>query len=139
MFELKPFTNMGNDFRNFFDDFEAKFPKNWHASIRTDIIEKEDAYLLEAELPGFDKDQIDIRLEGDYLTVKAQREETNEEKDQAGNYIHRERQYGSFSRSFRIDGVDTEKIKADFEKGLLRITLPKKKEQEGANRKIDIG
>lgn len=123
---------------DFFDDFDRSLMKESKLNIRTDVIDKGDHYLLESELPGFDKDNIQIQLEGDYLTIHAQRQSHKEEKDEAGNYVHRERQFGSFSRSFGIDGIDTENIEADFDKGLLKIKLPKKKEEKKDHRQIDI-
>lgn len=92
--------------------------------IKVDIKEKNKEYLLEAEIPGVDKENINLEINDDVLTISVERkEEINEEKE---SYIRRERRYGSFRRSFYVNDVDQEKIKAKFKDGLLHVKLPKK-------------
>lgn len=140
MFELIPFGR--RSLSNYFDDFEKSFYKSWNAnaisSIKTDIIEKEDAYLIEAELPGFEKKDISIDINDNLLTVKAENSSENEEKDDKGNYIRRERKYGSFSRSFDISNINAEEISAEHKDGILKITLPKIEELKPQAKKIEI-
>ncbi len=110
-------------------------PEMTSGKFRTDISETETGYLLEAELPGFKKEDISIDIDHDYLTVSAKREETNEEKNSEGKFIRRERYSGSFSRSFGISGVDPDAITAGYEDGILKVTMPKKSEYK---RKLEI-
>lgn len=124
------------------DDFQRSMSNNLNddASFRVDIHEKDNSYLVEAELPGFEQKDIDIELNGDTLVVSANRESENEEKDKKGNIIRRERYYGSFSRSFDVSGIDVNKIKADYKKGVLELVLPKlpDSEKKPEMRKIEI-
>lgn len=142
MMSLTPRSRNDMNIFRMMDDFERGFFSNTVSGMsqfRTDISEKDDAYLLEADLPGFDKDNINIDLDGDVLTISAEQKTENEEKDKDGNYIRRERRYGSFSRSFDVAGIDTENIKADYKDGVLKLDLPKAKEQQPASRRITIG
>ena len=93
---------------------------------------------IEAELPGFSKEDIKIDVEGDYLTVGAERRESKEEKDAKGSYVRRERYYGSFSRSFDISGVDAENLAASYKDGVLKLVMPKKEARLPAARRLEI-
>ena len=97
MFDLMPFEHKTRNIANFFDTFEKIFFNDFPAGfseIRTDILDKGDRYVLQAELPGFDKQDIKIDLNGETLTISAQHNaETSEDKD---GYVRRERRYGSF-------------------------------------------
>lgn len=108
----------------------------WASVFNTDILDKGDHYLLEAELPGFDKKDIDIDIEGDQLVIKASHEQKSDEEGK--NYVHRERRYGSFTRRFDINGIETEKISAAYENGVLRLTLPKIEEKKPEAKKISV-
>ena len=114
------------------------FGENAVRDFKTDIRDNGESYLLEAELPGFKKEDIAVNLEGDTLTIRAERSDSTEEKDSKGNYIKRERVYGSFSRSFDMTGIRTEDIAAAYEDGILKLTLPKKQETLPASRKLEI-
>ena len=107
-------------------------------SISTDIRETEDAFVLEADLPGFKKDDIHIDVADGALTIQAERHSQHEEKDKEGTYLRCERSYGSYSRSFNLEGVDTSAIKAGFADGVLTLTLPKLKAQAPASRRLEI-
>ena len=137
IFSMTPYKR--NDVSNYFDDFEKAFFGNMPelASFRTDVLDKGDSYVLEAELPGFKKEDIDISLEGDVLTVSASHEEKNEEKKN-GQYLRRERRFGSYKRSFDVSGIDVEHIGAAYNNGILELTLPKQAEAPASNKKIDI-
>lgn len=118
------------DMDDFFDLFNFQ-------TIKTDLRETENEYILEADLPGFDKSGIEIRHEGNILTISAQQNEDVEEKNE--NYIHRERRRGSFQRSFTLpDNVNHDAIKASFNNGVLRIVLPKTAPSRPNGRIIDI-
>ena len=94
--------------------------------MKTDVIEKDDSYQLEAELPGFNKEDIKIDLKNDVLTISASHSENKDEKDNNGKYIRRERRSSSFQRSFRVDGLKPEDIIAQYRNGVLTVSLPKK-------------
>ncbi len=142
MFELTPFVRRQNivnydPFREL-ENMEKNFFSQDSARFSTDIKDTGSAYELEAELPGFDKKDIGIDIEGDYLTVSAEHKENKDEKDKKGNYIRRERYYGSFSRSFDVSGVDTEHIAASYKDGVLKLVMPKKQSALPAARRLEI-
>ena len=117
-------------FEDFFGDFPLissfpEFRENWMPSV--DILEKDGNIILRAELPGMTEKDIDLRIEGDALTLKGERKMDNEEKK--SNYHRIESFYGSFTRSFRLpETVDLDKVNAEYKNGVLTITLPKKPE-----------
>jgi len=106
------------------------------SGFSTDIKEKEEEFVIEAELPGLSKDDITLEVEDDTLIISVQEEE--EFEDEREDYIHRERRTGSYQRSFRLDNIDEEKIAAEYENGILEITLPKEEPGKGRRRTIDI-
>jgi HSP20 family protein len=134
MFNLIPFglrtTNRWPDLFN--DDF---FKTNWD-SFKTDISETESNYMIEADLPGFTKDQIEVAFQEGNLTISAKRDEVTEETQ--GNYLRKERRAGQLFRTFVFDNVDTDNIKADYKDGVLKIDLPKKEVTPTEIRKIEI-
>ena len=128
MFDLIPFGRNERNLFNYLDNVERSF---WDGSIsnmaqfRCDVQDKGDSYLLEAELPGFEREDIGIDLDGTTLVITARHSSESGEKDKDGNYLRRERKFGSFSRSFDVSGVDTEHISAAYKNGVLELTLPK--------------
>ena len=136
MFELTPYSTRRSmmDPFNFFSDFFGT--NNAPMELRTDITDKGDSFVLEADLPGFKKDDIKIDLENDRLTIKAERH-SNTETTKNG-YVRRERSFGSFERSFDVSGIDTAGIKANYTDGVLTLTLPKRPEPGPDNRSIVI-
>ena len=94
--------------------------------MRTDVIEKEDSYQLEAELPGFNKEDIKVDLKDDTLTISAVHGESKDEKDENGKYIRRERRSSSYQRSFHVEGLKPEDVIAQYKNGVLTVHLPKK-------------
>ncbi|MBQ8235275.1 MAG: Hsp20/alpha crystallin family protein [Clostridia bacterium] len=136
MFELTPFARRALRYDPFFFvDREASFSAP--VAFRTDIKDEGAHFLIEAELPGFKKEEIDISLEKDVLTVRAQRKEEKEEKDASG-YVRKERHYGSYSKSFDLSGIDSEQISASLENGILTLKLPKKEKEVPTARKIAL-
>jgi HSP20 family protein len=102
-----------------------------------DMSEDEKAYKISAELPGIDATDIDVSVSGDMLVLKGEKRQEKEEKDK--NYHFSARAYGSFQRAFDLPAsVDRDKIAADFSKGVLTVTLPKKAEAQKPQRKIDV-
>ena len=94
--------------------------------MRTDVIEKEKSYELQAELPGFNKEDINIDLKNDTLTISATHSDNKDEKDADGKYIRRERRSSSYQRSFHVEGLKPEDIIAQYRNGVLTVDLPKK-------------
>ncbi len=123
-------------FENFFND--ALFPSFYnHSSLmRVDIKQTEKEYLLEAELPGVSKEQVDLEIDNDLLTITVNQEESTEEGQD--NYLRRERRCCSMRRSFNIENIDAENIKAKMENGILRLELPKREPEQKLVRKVDI-
>lgn len=120
---LVPRKNSFDLFDEFFkDDF---FPKRQPNLMKTDIKEKDDKYIIEMDLPGSEKENINLSLEDGYLVIstKVIKEEKNEEE----KYIHQERYYGECSRNFYVGSEVTEEdIHAEFKNGILKIEVPKK-------------
>lgn len=144
MFELTPSGRGRHLLRNYnpfreLEEFEKSF---WNGDLltefKTDIKDNGDSYLLEADLPGFKKEDIKIDIDNDSLTICGERHSAAEEKDNRGNYVRCERSYGSFSRSFNVSGIKTDEIRANYENGVLRLTMPKKEETKPAARQLQI-
>ena len=121
-------------FDNMFDDmFRDPFftSSNTTKLMKTDIQEKDDKYILDMDLPGYDKEDIKAQLKDGYLTITAQKNTSNEDKEEKGNYIRRERYCGKCSRSFYVgDSIKEEDIKASFNNGILELTFPKEVPQK---------
>ena len=141
MFGMLPFERGNDNLFDAFDRFERQFFGNTRATLpdfRTDIREADSAYILDAELPGFDKEDIHLDLKDGILTISAEHKEDKEEKDAKGNFIRRERRYGSFSRSFDVTGIDVDNISAAYHNGVLELTLPKQVPAVPESRRIAI-
>lgn len=114
-------------FDRLFDDF---FDTQWSGSndvMKTDIVEKDGNIQFNMEVPGVNKDDIQIELNDGVLNITASRNQNHDEKDDDGQLIRQERHYGRYSRSFYIgDNVKQEDVKAHFENGELQITVPDK-------------
>jgi HSP20 family protein len=107
------------------------------AAPAVDIVEKDYAFEIRADLPGMDEKNVEVQLANGNLTIKGERTEEKEEKKK--DYYLQERHYGSFQRSFGIpEGVDADKIEANFKKGVLTVTLPKKPGAQKPVKKIDV-
>lgn len=97
-----------------------------HNMMKTDIREKDGNFILDMELPGFKKEDIQMELKEGYLTINATRQSNNEDKDEDGNIIRQERFSGSCSRSFYVgEDITHEDIKASFGNGELKVIVPK--------------
>lgn len=140
MFELMPFGYRRMSVYNPFRELEELSRSFWDdqsvSGFRTDITEKDGNYILSAELPGFKKEDLNISLDKDCLTISAER--SSEENDEDGSYVRRERYYGSYSRSFNVKGIDTDAITASYSDGVLTLTMPKKTPEIPAARKLEI-
>ena len=123
---MMPRNNFGFDlFDEMFKDPFFSRRENQNAVMKTDIREKDGDYLMDIDLPGFSKDDISAELHDGYMTVTAKKEENNDEKDDKGNYIHRERYSGSCSRRFYVGDISEADIKASFKDGTLHLEIPK--------------
>lgn len=121
-------------FRSFFDMDDMV----GSAGFRVDVSEDENAYRLEAELPGVSKDKINLTVDDDALVISADMGE--EKKEKRGNYLYSERRTGHAERRFNLEGIDESAITADYRDGVLLVTLPKAKpEEKKAGRTIAIG
>ena len=140
MYGLTPFGGTGFDLWNAFSDFDKSFfgsnmPMN---NCRTDIRDDGDKYVMESELPGFEKEDIKLDINGSQLTIAAEHSTNNDEKDEKGNYIRRERTFGSYKRSFDIGDINTDAITAEYKNGILTIELPKNSSEAPVARRLEI-
>lgn len=153
MFGLMPINQKNHiakrisEFDSFFDTFREPFfhgalnplrGLNFNSAFKVDVKDLGSSYELTAELPGFKKEDISLTYENGYLTIAAETNEQKEEKSDGENYLHRERYFGSVSRSFYIDDVDSAKTSAEFKDGILKVELPKLAKLEEKTKKITI-
>ena len=125
--------NLFDDFFN--DDYGMMIPawntrtpasrQTLNSLMKTDVRELENSYEVDIDLPGFKKEDIKIDLKDGYLTIGAQQNVSNDEKDQNGKYIRQERYTGSCSRSFYVGDMKPEDISAKYADGILKISVPK--------------
>jgi len=139
----RPFGRELDTFRREMDDLFSRvfgeFPLTKRISEewapRVDVSETKDNYIVKAELPGLEVKDVNVSISGNVLTIKGEKKKEEEEKDEHNHYV--ERYYGSFQRSFQLPaGMKTDKIEANFEKGVLKVTLPKV--EEAKKKEIDI-
>ena len=130
-------TRPQNDLFDAFDDFfRPMFYDEKLDSMRTDIRETEQSYELDVELPGFNKSEIKVSLENGYLTVSAEKNEKEEQKN--ARYLRKECRV-SCSRSYYVgEDVEQENVKAKYENGILSLTVPKMQPKKLAAKTIDI-
>ena len=140
----EPFTSMRRDMERLFEDFSRGL--GWSAPAlaqmgtapRVDVSETETELNIEAELPGVDEKDIEVVLSDGRLTIKGEKKQEKEEKNKDYHLV--ERSYGSFARTLGLPfDVDPEQVKAKFEKGVLKVTVPKPAEVKAREKKIPIG
>ena len=122
-----------NIFDNLMNTFDRDFFSHWDSSklMRTDVKENDDSYELKVNLPGLKKEDVRIELNQDYLMISAKAQNANDEKDDSGKYVRRERYYGSYQRQFYLgEGVKQEDIHASMADGVLTLTIPKVDQQQ---------
>jgi HSP20 family protein len=150
----RPFETLRREVDRIFDEFGGEF---WRSPFRrslagdptfrreltagnapaVDIVEKDNAFEVTADVPGFDDKSIEVQVVNGSLWIKGERKSEREER-QKGYYLS-EREFGSFQRCFRLpDGIDTDKIEASLKQGVLMVTLPKTADAQKAAKKIDI-
>jgi HSP20 family protein len=153
--EWRPFESLRREIDRLFEDFQAgswrspfgrsffdvtpfwRGDMSWGKAPAVDLVDKENAYEITAELPGMDESNIDVKFSDGTLTIKGEKKDEREEKKK--DYYLSERRYGSFQRSFAVPGsVDTDKIEAHFKNGVLTVTLPKTVDARKSEKKIAI-
>lgn len=156
MFEQawQPVMSLRREMDRLFDDFFSRSMAPWGrggdfdpfrsletiwrpSSPAVDLVEREKEYVVTAELPGLDEKALDVKVAGNTLTIRGQKEE--ERKEERESYRMSERRYGSFQRAVRMpEDVDIDKIDARFTKGVLTVTLPKSEEALNKQKKIEV-
>ena len=147
-----PLQTLQTEIDRLFNDFNLTWPfrkssfnlepfwqtdATWGTMPAVDVVEKDKAYEITAELPGMDEKSVELKIAGDMLTITGEKQEEKEEKKK-GYYLS-ERRFGSFQRSFRIpDDVDADKIDASFKKGVLTVSLPRKPGVAKTEKKIAV-
>jgi HSP20 family protein len=153
--DWRPLEGIQREFNRMFGDFPwgqwripftrtmVDFEPFWRTEGRlgpipaVDVIEKDDAYEVTAELPGMTASEVEVKFANGALTIKGEKREEKEEKKK-GSYVS-ERRYGMFQRTLRVpDGIDEDKIEARFDGGVLRVILPKTPEAQKAEKTIPV-
>ena len=148
--ELEPwrFSDLERMFEDWFDDFGSRpLSRMWPRFARLrgisleapalDVYEQKDDVIVKAEIPGLTKEEIDISLDGNTLTIKGEKKKEEEVKDE--DYYRCERTYGAFSRSIELPvTVQTDKVNASFKNGVLEIRLPKTEEAKKSVVKVKV-
>src|SRR5262245_37115230 len=151
----RPFENLRHEIDRLFDDFHGEFwrpslPRsffdvaplgraepNWRTAPAADVSETDKAYEIKAELPGMEEKNLEVKLADGIVTIKGEKQEEKGEKHK--DYYLRERSFGSFQRSFQVpEGVDTNKIEANFKNDVLTLLLPKSVEAQKTTKKIEV-
>ena len=134
--ELSPFQIMRTFLDDpFFSDMRVTPFSAW-GGIRADVKDLGNEYVVEAEMPGVNKDRINLDIHDGVLTISANEE--TEQKEEKNDYIYRERRYGHVSRSFSLDNIDEDGVKAEYKDGVLFVHLPKQAQAKNSPRKIEI-
>ena len=117
-------------FRGFSNDVDHKlYGKNAARVMKTDLKEVDGNYELDIDMPGYKKEDLSVELKDGYITVAGNSKKENDEKDEKGRYVRRERYTGVCKRSFYVgENLEMEDIKAGFQDGVLHLTFPKEKE-----------
>ena len=153
MFSIIPYRNNhsvatrdNNRYYDPFDDFfRAFFEDGFNGLMRSDrrmkvdVKDEGDKYVLEADMPGLNRDNVHVDVDNGVLTISAEYKDEKSDGQDSDNYVYRERRYGSMSRSFNVDGIREDEITAEFKDGVLKLNLPKKAaETVPASHRIEI-
>ncbi len=140
---LSPFRgieSLQDEMNRLFDDFfspDERILGEMEFTPSVDISENKDAVVVKADLPGMEEKDIDVSIAGDVLTIKGERQEESEDKDE--NFYRRERVYGSFSRQIALPKhIKRDAVKAKFKNGVLTVTLPKSDDYKEKEVKIEL-
>ena len=141
MFSMMPYrANRNMAPRGFFDDFSNDFFRPFfegglaglmrpERAMKVDVRDDGDRYTLQADMPGVSKDDLKVEVSGGVMTISASYDQKKEEKGEDERYVYRERRCGSMSRAFNVEGIREEDITAEFNNGVLKLTLPKQEKQ----------
>lgn len=128
MYRITPYKKRNNlptrDVFDLFDDF-FNAPTTYVRDFRIDVQDVKDKYIVEAEVPGLDKKDLNIKFENDYLTISIHKEEETKEDDKDNKYLHRERYEFKSERRIYLEDVDPKKLNASLKDGILTIELNK--------------
>lgn len=143
MFDLTPFARGNHTMSaynpfNEMEDLENYFFGRQFPAFKTDIRETEQAYILEAELPGFKKEDIHAEIKNDMLIIHAEHQSEEQTPKDNNKYIRRERSYGAITRSFSLDGIRRDEITASYRDGVLSLTLPKAENKREETKQLEI-
>lgn len=133
---------MDDDWNNLFDWRKRNYSPSTTTLPSVNVKETKDEFVVEMAAPGMKKEDFDIQLDNNMLTIRSESQHENEHKDEDGKYFRREFSYQSFQRSFNLDQqvVDDENISASYQDGILQLTIPKKEEaKEKPPRSIEVG
>ncbi|MBO4501634.1 MAG: Hsp20/alpha crystallin family protein [Clostridia bacterium] len=133
-----PFRDMDEFEKHFFGSPARPFAPNGFGAFKTDIKDEGDKYVIEADMPGFNKDDIKVDLNGDVMTISAERHSEHEDKEKKGKYIRCERSYGAYRRQFDVSEINVESIEGKYENGVLTLELPKKAPAAPVSRRLEI-
>lgn len=139
MLTIRPVDRKERSMWNYLDDMEKLFSEESESRLshfKTDIIDKGEEFVLEAELPGFEREDITVDFSENSLTISAEHKETTEDKKE--NYVRKERRSGTYCRRFDTANIDSENIKATYKNGILSVTLPKLKPELPQTKSIAI-
>jgi len=132
----RDFMDLAKIMDNFFEDRNVDSSLRDSSHFKVDVKDTGKEYIVEAELPGVNKEDIGVKIENDILMVSVC---TNEEKSEENeNYIRKERRSGSYYRTFKLEGIKDEQVNASYKDGILSITLPKDEDNKSKGRNIEI-
>jgi len=147
LWDWRPFEALRRQLDRFFD--EAPLQKRsgdlepferfmgWQGAPPVDFLERDNEYEVTAELPGLDQKDVEVKIQNGALVITGEKKMEREEKEEG--MFFSERRYGSFRRSFRLpENVEADKVQAVFEKGVLKVSLPKSAQAPAEEKKIDI-
>ena len=128
--------------RDFFSDISPMFGETsgtrFDFSPSMDVVDTDGEIEVSVDLPGMNKDDVDVSVQNDVLTVTGEKKDERTEKEKG--YTYYERSFGSFQRRLRFpENVDTENIRAEFDKGVLKLTAPKREVEQPERKKIEVG
>jgi HSP20 family protein len=142
MSAITPYERMDDLFSVVFPDFFGRSLRDWPAprvpsEMKLDVTENDKAYLVKAQIPGAKKEDVQVRIDGNVVSINAEVKEEKETRGEGERSLTRELQYGSMSRSFSLaHEVDDKEAKATFENGMLSVTLPKRSDAKGTTLRI---
>jgi len=135
-------SEVGNYFSGPLPDIDKYDDRVWDensfSGFRVDLKDTKDAYILSAEMPGLEKDDIDINADDKTLTISAHYDENTEQRDKDGKFLKRERHAGAYSRSFTLENMAENEVTAEMDSGILTVRCPKKTDGGADPQKVNI-